>query len=107
MNAPTAGAATAGRVTPAATGEYEPLVWQIITGKQGYVSLHETDEDGNPGDLIAQVCNHDHLKLLAAAPDLLSALQSAVGAMEVLGHPKNYGALLKAQNAIAKATTRA
>lgn len=45
-------------------------------------------------------------RLIAAAPELLDALRSAVGAMEVLDHPKGYGALLKAQNAIAKAEGR-
>ena len=42
-------------------------------------------------------------RLIAAAPDLLEALESAVGAMEVLGHPPDYGALRKAKAAIAKA----
>lgn len=42
-------------------------------------------------------------RLIAAAPDLLNALESAVGAMEVLGHPADYGALRKARRAIALA----
>ena len=43
-------------------------------------------------------------RLIAAAPYLLDALQSAIGAMRVLGHPENYGALAKAKRAVAKAT---
>ncbi len=45
-------------------------------------------------------------RLTAAAPELLAALKSSVGAMEVLGHPANYGALAKANAAIAKAEGR-
>lgn len=41
--------------------------------------------------------------LIAAAPAMYDALESAIGAMEVLGHPKNYGALLKAQKVLAAA----
>lgn len=41
--------------------------------------------------------------LIAAAPDLYDALRSAVGAMEVLDHPKDFGALKKANAALAKA----
>lgn len=44
--------------------------------------------------------------LISAAPELLAALKSSVGAMEVLGHPANYGALAKANAAIAKAEGR-
>lgn len=56
-----------------ATGEYQPLAWQIVTDGLGYQSIHETDEDGNPGDIVAEV-NSDHIMLLANAAELRSAL---------------------------------
>lgn len=66
-----------------ATGEYQPLAWQIVTDDLGYQSIHETDEDGNPGDLIAEV-NGDHIMLLVNAAELRSAL---VDLLAIAGTP--------------------
>lgn len=58
---------------PVATGEYQPLVWQIVTDANGFGSIYETNEDGNPGDLVADVFG-DHGALLVSAPRLRAAL---------------------------------
>lgn len=55
-------------------GEYQPLVWQIVTDDFGFQALHETNEDGGAGDLIALIYNDDHSALLLNAPRLLLAL---------------------------------
>ena len=55
------------------------------------------------GHLIAESIAPQNVPLIAAAPELLDALESAVGAMEALGHPPGYGALAKARAAIATA----
>lgn len=60
---------------PEQTGEYQPLAWQIVIDGLGYSSVHETDEDGKPGDLVAHTYG-DHINLIAAAPRLRSALTS-------------------------------
>lgn len=57
------------------TGKYEPLVWQIVTDPKGFQSVHETDEDGGPGDLVCNVYG-DHASLIEAAPALRKALMS-------------------------------
>jgi hypothetical protein len=56
-----------------ATGEYQPLVWQIVTDAKGFQSIHETNEDGQPGDLVANIFG-DHAALLLAAPRLRATL---------------------------------
>ena len=53
------------------------------------------------GDTGEEASANAHL--IAAAPDMYAALESAIGAMEVLGHPKDYGALAKAKRVLAKA----
>lgn len=55
------------------TGNYEPMVWQIITDAKGFESIHETDEDGRPGDLVADVFG-DSAALVVNAPRLRRAL---------------------------------
>ena len=64
-------------------GRYQPLVWQIVTDELGYDSIHETDEDGKPGDLVADVFG-DHANLLVSAPRLLKALTAL---LSVAGTP--------------------
>lgn len=59
--------------TEPGTGTYQPLAWQIEIDAFGYASIHETDEDGGSGDLVAQ-CFGDHEALLLSAPRLRSAL---------------------------------
>lgn len=54
-------------------GEYQPDAWQIVVDALGYPSIHETDEDGRPGDLVAH-CFADNEKLIVNAPRLRSAL---------------------------------
>lgn len=58
------------------TGEYQPMAWQIVSDASG-LSVHETDEDGKPGDLVADVWG-GHSALIAAAPDLLQAAKTAL-----------------------------
>lgn len=60
-------------ITGEEVGKYQPLVWQIVTDELGYGSIHETDEDGKPGDLVADVFG-DHASLLLSAPRLRFAL---------------------------------
>ncbi|MHA0335798.1 hypothetical protein [Sphingomonas aquatilis] len=60
-------------ITGEEVGHYQPLAWQIVTDELGYGSIHETDEDGKPGDLVADVFG-DHANLLVSAPRLLKAL---------------------------------
>lgn len=59
-----------------------------------------TRMQGNDNDSIEGLAN---ASLIAAAPELLDAMQSAVVAMEALEHPPGWGALAKARAAIAKA----
>lgn len=58
---------------PEQTGEYQPLAWQIVIDGLGYSSVHETDEDGKPGDLVAHTYG-DHINLIVAAPRLLQSV---------------------------------
>lgn len=59
---------------PAAdTQEYQPLVWQITVDELGYQAIHETDEGGRPGDLVAEVFG-DGAELIVNAPRLRRAL---------------------------------
>lgn len=72
--------------------------WHIVTNDTRIrVVANVHIEPGNVSD------KHNAL-LITAAPELLEALQSAVAAMEGLGHPDGWGALAKAQAAIARAT---
>ncbi len=66
-----------------ASPQYQPLKWQIVTDDLGYQSIHETDEDGRPGDLVAHVFG-DHADLVASAPRRRSAL---VALLSVAGTP--------------------
>lgn len=68
---------------PIATGAYQPLAWQIVTDAKGFESIHETNEDGALGDLVADLFG-DHGALLLAAPRLLVAL---VQLLSVAGTP--------------------
>lgn len=87
---PRANTPAGGVSAPAATGDYEPLVWQPVFDAKGFGSIHETDEDGAPGDLIAEVFHSDHFNLMLAAPTLLSALEAWVAAKDELdAHPAN------------------
>lgn len=63
--------------------EYQPLKWQVVVDGLGYSSVHETDEDGKPGDLVAHTYG-DHIELIAAAPSLRSAL---VDLLAIAGTP--------------------
>jgi len=56
-----------------ASGEYEPLKWQLVRDDLGYGEIYETNEDGWPGDLVAHVFG-DHEHLIATAPRLHSVL---------------------------------
>ena len=63
------------------TGEYQPDAWQVVVDHLGYESIHETDEDGSPGDLVAHVYG-DNVALVSSAPRLrkaLTALLSVAG----------------------------
>lgn len=62
------------------TGKYEPLSWQVVTDAKGFEAIHETNEDGGPGDLVAHVFS-DHASLISAAPDLFLAIQKLVEAV--------------------------
>lgn len=55
------------------TGEYQPDAWQVVVDQLGYESIHETDEDGRPGDLVAHVYG-DNVALVSSAPRLRKAL---------------------------------
>jgi len=57
--------------------EYQPLKWQVVVDGLGYSSVHETDEDGKPGDLVAHTYG-DHINLIGAAPALLAAAEKAL-----------------------------
>jgi hypothetical protein len=69
--------------------------WQIKVDGFGYPSIHDTDEDGNPGDLIAHTfADHEHL--ICSAPELLAALEGAHKALrkyEWYDNPKSGWAL--------------
>lgn len=77
--------------TKPATGEYQPLDWQIVRNDLGFESIHETDEDGAPGDLVAHVLG-DHAPLVVAAPRLRSALMNLLA---IAGSP-----ITERQNAV-------
>lgn len=36
----------------------------VVTDSKGFVSLHEPDEEGNPGDLVASVWRDDWVSAL-------------------------------------------
>ena len=58
---------------------YDVGAWQIKEDGFGYPSIYGTDEDGNPGDLVAHTfAGHEHV--IAAAPDLLAALERMIAA---------------------------
>ena len=61
---------------PLATGEYQPKVWQIVTDEKGFESIHETDEDGLPGDLVAHVFG-DNARLIASATEMFEYIESS------------------------------
>lgn len=65
------------------TGKYEPFVWQIVKDRLGYDSVHETNEDGGPGDIVCDVYG-DHASLIEAAPALRKAL---MGLLVIAGTP--------------------
>ncbi len=62
---------------------YDPLKWQIVTDDNGFYCLHETDEDGRPGDLVAELYG-DHSALIVSAPRLRSAL---IALLSIAGTP--------------------
>jgi hypothetical protein len=55
------------------TGEYQSDVWQVVTDGFGYESIHETNEDGRAGDLVAHVYG-DNAALVCTAPRLRKSL---------------------------------
>ena len=52
---------------------YDVGAWQIKEDGFGYPSIYGTDEDGNPGDLVAHTFA-DHERLIVCAPAMLAAL---------------------------------
>jgi hypothetical protein len=83
-----------------ATGEYEPLKWQLVRDSLGYGEIYETNEDGGPGDLVASVyADHEHL--IANAPRLRSAL---IQLLSIAGTPitaAQEAIIAEARNALA------
>ena len=59
--------------TAPAFGQYDASNWQVARDELGFDSIHETAEDGRPGDLVAHVFSNDE-HLIALAPRLRSAL---------------------------------
>lgn len=79
-------------VTAAGQGEYRADLWQVAADKLGHQSIYETNEDGGPGDLVAQVYG-DRAALIAATPELLEELeQQADGCSAIIGLLKGQGA---------------
>lgn len=68
----------------APTGAYQSDAWQIVTDAKGFESIHETDEDGRPGDLVAHVFG-DNAALVRAAPQLCNASVRYMAAVAALG----------------------
>jgi hypothetical protein len=65
---------------------YRADLWQIVTDAKGFESIHETNEDGDPGDLVAHVFgDSDRTKLLRMAPQLLAALKRLTFAARTSG----------------------
>lgn len=58
------------------TSEYQARKWQIVEEELGYENIYETNEDGQPGDLVASVYG-DNAHLIAASPALYDALVEA------------------------------
>lgn len=93
--------------TPTAQPQHTPGPWRV-RGKTFNLQIAIVGPSGELSDSIAYAWGQNdeaeaNARLIAAAPELLEALESAVGAMQVLGHPPKYGALAKAQAALAKA----
>ncbi len=53
--------------------------WHLVEGEGGFVGMYASDEDGQPGDLIAHLWGEEHrFPLIKAAPDLYEALSAIV-----------------------------
>ncbi len=75
--------------------------WQIVVDGNGYETIHGSDEDGRPDDLIAETFG-DYANLIAAAPDMFEALELCRAAFEAQfgfaeAWPKVDAALAKAR----------
>lgn len=72
-----------------ALGWYRADVWQFVISELGFEYIHETNEDGGPGDLVAEVYG-DNASLIVAAPVMLAALRRVVSdcqfAIDALGN---------------------
>ncbi len=71
------------------SGDYQPLVWQIVTNEKGFQSLHETNEDGAPGDLIAHLFREDYAEALLALPEMMATLK-LIAATPAWGYPERW-----------------
>lgn len=97
------------------TTKFTPGPWKVFRASDGRSILGVGDKNAGGITDCGDVSTNDlglwrsgterdaNAALIAAAPAMYDALESAIGAMEVLGHPKNYGALLKAQKVLAAA----
>lgn len=62
-------------------GEYQARKWQIVTDHLGYENVYETNEDGGPGDLVAEA--YGDARLIAASPALYEVAEDAVAIFDV------------------------
>jgi hypothetical protein len=87
-------------------GIYRADGWQIVTDDLGYDSIHETNENGGPGDLVCDVFGDSKRSdLIAAAPDLYAALSDLIPHVWVAEGDDALAAKLEsARDALLKAT---
>ena len=86
---------------------YDVGAWQIKVDGFGYPSIYGTDEDGNPGDLVAH-CFADHENLICTAPELLRDCERLVELLErygMAGGPNSWLAHAKATIIKAKSSS--
>lgn len=86
-------------------GEFTALVWRHPEGGGGYILEPEISDDAESAGEIGIFVSEGHARLIAAAPDLLYALQNLLAVHEGEGGTRYHAGDI-ARAAIAKATGR-
>lgn len=79
--------------------------WEIVKSDFDTYYVRESEGSYIVERVIAEgICSLDKARLIAAAPDLLEALQQAVTSMQDSGYPNDSLVIRAARQAITKAT---